>query len=236
MTALAPWTVLDSTAAFSDPWLRIRSDHVRTADGDVFGPYHVIEAPDWVAVVPLTRDGQRLLTVREYRHGIGAVLTGLPGGLVDPGDGNDLAAAAATAARRELWEETGYTGGGIERLAAVHPNPSNQTNTAHCFLATGLVRRALPQPGGPGEVQEVIETDLVGVLACLRDGTAVMHAVHVAALWSATARIACDPSGRFGTLPARLGRFLAGEAPRCPAAPLPESLTDAEIAELAIGG
>ncbi len=235
MSALAPWTVLDSTAAFTDPWLRVRSDHVRTSDGDVFGPYHVIEAPDWVAVVPLTADGQRLLMVREYRHGVGAVLTGLPGGLVDPGDGNDRAAAAVAAARRELQEETGYSGGRIERLVAVYPNPSNQTNTAHCFLATGLVRHALPQPGGPGEAQEVTETDLVGVLDDLRVGATVMHAVHVAALWSAAARIAADLSGRFGTLPARLCRFLAGEAPRCPGT-FPPALTDAELAELAIGG
>ena len=148
MTTVASWTVLDSKVAFADPWLRVRSDQVRTADGDVFGPYHVIEAPDWVTIVPLTRDGQRLLTVREYRHGIGAVLAGLPGGLVDPGDGNDRAMAAEAAARRELWEETSYSGGRIERLAAIHPNPSNQTNTAHCFLASGLARRALPQPGG----------------------------------------------------------------------------------------
>ena len=73
MTAAPPgvvsWTVLHSKVAFADPWLRVRSDHVRTADGDVFGPFHVIEYPDWVTIVPLTRDGHRLLTVREYRHG-----------------------------------------------------------------------------------------------------------------------------------------------------------------------
>ncbi len=232
MTTVASWTVLDSKVAFADPWLRVRSDHVRTADGDVFGPYHVIEAPDWVTVVPLTRDGQRLLTVREYRHGIGAVLTGLPGGLVDRGDGNDQAPAAARAARRELWEETGYSGGRIERLLAVHPNPSNQTNTAHCFLATGLVRRALPQPGGPGEVQEVAEVDLVRVLDDVRAGSVTLHAVHVAALWFAAVRIASDRSGRFGTLPARLRRFLTGKRPRCP----DTSTIDTDFAATTVGG
>ena len=66
--------------------------------------------------------------------------------------------------------------------------------------------------------------DLVSVLEGLRDGSATLHAVHVAALWSAAARIASNPSNRFGALPARLRGFLAGEAPRCPGT----SLTDAE--------
>lgn len=231
MTAALPgvgsWTVLDSSVSFADPRLRVRSDHVRTADGDVFGPYHVIEDPDWVTVVPLTGDGQRLLVVREYRHGIGAVLAGLPGGPVDPGNGND---GMATAARRELRERMGCSGGRIERLLAVHPNPANQTNTAHCFLATGLVRRTPPQPGGPGDAQEVAEQDLVGVLDDLRAGAVAMHAVHVAALWSAAARIASDRSGRFGALPARLRGFLAG-GPRCPGA-----TADAGHAERTVGG
>lgn len=232
MTAVAPWTVLDSKVVFADPWLRVRSGHVRTADGDVFGPYYVIEVPDWVTVVALTGDGQRLLTVREYRHGIGAVLSGLPGGLADPGDGMDRVKAAQTAARRELREETGCLAGEIERLATLRPNPSNQTNIAYCFLATGLIRSASPQLCGPGEVYEVVEADLVRVLGDMREGGVTLHAMHVAALWSAAARIASDGSGRFGTLPARLRRFLAGECPRCPDA----CAINGDLAPTMIGG
>lgn len=215
MPTVAPWTVLGSEVAFADPWLRVRSDHCRTADGDVIGPFHVIEALDWVTIVPLTQDSLRLLVVREYRHGVGAVLTGLPGGLVDPQDGNDPHAAARAAAERELREETGYGGGQLESLARLHPNPSNQTNTAHCFLATGLVRRASPEPGGKGEAQEVAEVEFAGILHDLRDGRTALHAVHAAALWSAAARIAADRTGRFGPLATRLRRILSGESARC---------------------
>jgi len=213
MSVVAPWTVLDSAISFADPWLRIRSDRVRTGDGDVFGPFHVVEYPDWVTVVPLVKDSFRLLLVREYRHGVRAVLPGLPGGIVDGTDGTLPAAAARRAAERELREETGYEGGRLEHLATLHPNPSNQSNTAYCFLSTGLFRTGLPKAGGSGEAQEVVEADLVETLTELRDGTRALHAIHAAALWSAAARIAAERSSRFGPLTDRLRHFLSGQEP-----------------------
>ncbi len=147
MSHPAPWTVLSSSTTFSDPWLTVRSDQVRTADGDTFGTFHVTEYPDWVTIVGLT-EGFRLVLVREYRHGVRVVPLGLPGGLVDEADGPPGERAAAAAARRELLEETGHGGGTLEPLLTVHPNPSNQTNTAYCFLATGLsgIARPLQRP------------------------------------------------------------------------------------------
>lgn len=211
MTAIASWTVLDSKLSFADPWLRVRSDRVCTAEGDVFGPFHVIEYPDWVTVVPLVESSLRLLLVREYRHGVGAILAGLPGGLVDPADGNVPAEAAGIAARRELQEETGYAGGRLEHLVTLHPNSSNQSNSAYCYLGAGLSSGRQPGHGGIGEAQEVVETDFVETLAAVRDGLLPFHAIHAAALWAAAARIAGDKTSRFGPLPDRLRCFLAGE-------------------------
>lgn len=208
---VAPWTVLDSQISLADRWLRVRSDRVRTAEGDVFGPYHVIEYPDWVTVVALTLHSQQLVLVREYRHGVGRVLWGLPGGVVDREDGSERLLAAKVAAQRELLEETGFASGGFERLASVYPNPSNQSNTAYCFLATDVQSIAPQRPAGDGEAQDVFEADFVDVLADLRDGNATLHTVHVAALWAAAARIAADSSGRFGVLSRQLRRFLSGD-------------------------
>ena len=72
---------------------------------------------DWVTIVPLVKSSLRLMLVREYRHGVGAILAGLPGGLVDPADGAVPEEAARAAARRELQEETGYAGGRLDHLA-----------------------------------------------------------------------------------------------------------------------
>ena len=232
MSTVRPWTVLGSTVAFADPWLRVRSDHCRTAEGDVIGPYHVVEYPDWVTIVALTSEG-RLLLVREYRHAVGAVLTGLPGGLVDPADGNARLPAAAAAARRELREETGFTAGTLELLTATYPNPSNQTNTAFCFLATGSAPAASGASIGGGEAQELVLDDFVRVLDWMQSGMAVLHTVHVAALWSAAGRIAADRSGRFGSLTARLQHVLGGAGQgRCPQ----PDLTGAELVPSTVGG
>ncbi len=59
--------------------------------------------PPTVSVLALTPDAQRVILVSQFRTGPGRVVLSLPGGLVD--EGEDVATAAA----RELREETGWT-------------------------------------------------------------------------------------------------------------------------------
>ncbi len=54
-------------------------------------------------------------------------------------------------------------------------------NTAYCYLASGLSRETQPEHGGIGEVQELVEADLVETLAAVRDGLLPFHAIHAAA-------------------------------------------------------
>ena len=65
------------------------------------GPAHVIDDPDRVAIVAISPGGSNIVLVRRYRHGIGSITTGLPGGEVDRPGGTphlDLAGIAA-------WQE-----------------------------------------------------------------------------------------------------------------------------------
>ena len=53
------------------------------------GDFHVLEAPDWVTVVPIVHDRGRqrcFLMVRQHRHGADLVTTEFPAGLVEPGE------------------------------------------------------------------------------------------------------------------------------------------------------
>ncbi len=198
---LHPWRVLGSRAAYADPWVRVRTDRVVTGAGDVLDSYHVVEYPDWTVVVALTATDHRLILVREYRHGIGTVLTGLPGGLVDPADGDRGPRAAENAARRELLEETGHAAGTLRLLLTTFPNPSNQSNTAFVFLTTEAVSAQASAEVGV----DVVLADFVDVLDRLRRGDLAMHAIHVAALWSAATALASAGDGAsVGSLPARL--------------------------------
>jgi ADP-ribose pyrophosphatase len=100
------------------------------------GRFVSLEAPDWATVVPvLSRDGtDYFLMVRQYRHGSDELSVEFPGGVVEPGEAPELAAA------RELEEETGYRAASIRRAASVSPNPAIMSNRYHVFLAEGLER------------------------------------------------------------------------------------------------
>jgi len=205
---IRPWRVLASRIAYADPFVSVRSDSVETGAGTVLNSDHVVEYPDWTTVVALGAEDQRLLLVQEYRHGVGAILTGLPGGLVDAADGPRGAGAAATAARRELREETGHDAAALRLLVTTFPNPSNQSNTAYVFLATGVKLAAdATQEAGV----ELVWADFVAVLQALRAGELLLHAIHVAALWSAAAAIAaCQDDPNLGALPARVRAAMGG--------------------------
>src|SRR5688500_4324697 len=82
---------------------------------------------DWCVAVAVTELGQWVL-VEQHRHGVDALTWEPAGGIVDQGE------SPAVAARRELLEETGFTGDDVEPLGWVHPNPAMSSNKVHFFL------------------------------------------------------------------------------------------------------
>ncbi len=126
---IEPWEVLSSRIVLEDQWIRVRADNCRRNDGVVIEPYYVLEYPDWVCVLPITPRGDVVIT-KEYRHGVGLVVAGLPSGVVDKADLGPEATA-----RRELLEETGYTSERIVPLGSLYANSTNQANMVHYFLA-----------------------------------------------------------------------------------------------------
>jgi ADP-ribose pyrophosphatase len=112
--------------------------------------FWIVDIVDWCNIVPLTRDGQ-VVMVRQQRHGIGAETLELPGGMIDPEDPSPLEAA-----RRELFEETGYRADAIEPTGVIAPNPAMQTNRCWSFLARDVVKVGEPRLDGGEDIDVVL--------------------------------------------------------------------------------
>ena len=129
------WKVLESEYLVRQPWLTARRDRLELPDGRIIPEYYVLEYPDWVNVIAITKDGQFVME-RQYRHAARKISLELPCGVMEEGE------TPLEAAQRELLEETGFGGGQWKKLMELSPNPSAMSNTTHCFLAIGVEKIA----------------------------------------------------------------------------------------------
>jgi ADP-ribose pyrophosphatase len=112
--------------------------------------FHVLECGDWVNVVPVTSD-DRVVLIRQFRHGVRDFSLEIPGGLIDPEDPSPMHAG-----RREMREETGYDSDDLVALGWSHPNPALQGNRCHTFLARDVRRIGEPAQDGTEETEVVL--------------------------------------------------------------------------------
>ncbi|HEY4386727.1 MAG TPA: NUDIX hydrolase [Ktedonobacteraceae bacterium] len=132
----------------------------------------MIECSTWVNVVALTSEGQMIL-VREYRHGAGQVLLGLPGGTVE-GQGEK----PLIAIQRELREETGYSSEHFFVLGQSYANPANQNNTIWSFLALDA-HKSQEQDLDETEDIEIVLQDFIDFSQQTWHGAIPLQALHL---------------------------------------------------------
>jgi 8-oxo-dGTP pyrophosphatase MutT (NUDIX family) len=174
MTALEH-ELLDSVDVFREGRMALRGEMYRLPDGRVAGPYRLLDYPDWVNALALTREGEAVL-VRQYRPGPKKITLELPGGAVEPAE-QSLEAAM----RRELEEETGYGRGSLKYLASLSPNSASHTNRVHSFLATGVEPIGDLRPDDT-EFLEVVTMSLDQLLETAAAG-GLDQAMHLATLF-----------------------------------------------------
>lgn len=168
------WEILQSGYLIKRPWLTARRDRVRLPNGVINDEYYVLEYPDWVNVIAITKEGDFLME-RQYRHGLQWTGYELCAGVCEAGED------PLESARRELYEETGYAGGEWVKHMTISANTSTMTNLCHCFVATGVERVS----GQHLEETEDISVHLLSVdeVRRLLTGNEIRQALMAAPLW-----------------------------------------------------
>jgi 8-oxo-dGTP pyrophosphatase MutT (NUDIX family) len=136
-----PWRRVSRRTAYENPWIEIHHDDVIRPDGNP-GIYGVVHFRHYATgVVPMDLETDSVLLVGQWRYTMDHYSWEIPEG------GGNFGEPAEDAARRELLEETGYTGGTWRQLYTTELSNSVSDEVAYVFVATDLVPgEAMPEP------------------------------------------------------------------------------------------
>lgn len=130
---MEPWRTTDRRVVFRPDdgrFVSIEEHRIELPSGDIIDDWVWIDTPDFVNVVVQTIDNDYLV-FRQTKYAVEGTTLAVVGGYVDPGE------EPATAARREVLEETGWECSDLHPLGAYAIDGNRGVGTGHLFLATG---------------------------------------------------------------------------------------------------
>jgi ADP-ribose pyrophosphatase len=144
------------------PWVTVEEHVVVLPDGSTIDGWPWLELPDYAIVVAVT-DAGSFLVFRQRKYGVEGLTLSPPGGYLDPGED------AATAAGRELLEETGYEAGRWTSLGQYVVDGNRGCGMGHLYLARDA-RRVAEADADDLEEQELLLLSRAEVEAALLRG------------------------------------------------------------------
>ncbi|MFA6278015.1 MAG: NUDIX hydrolase [Pedobacter sp.] len=168
------WQKLASKYLVREKWATLRVDTCELQNGTIKDDYYVLEYPNWVNAIALTKEN-KIILVRQYRFAADIISLEIPGGVIDEGENPE------TAILRELQEETGYTFETCELIATLYPNPATSNNKTFTYLLKGGIKTH-EQHLDEHEILNVEEYTIEEVQQLLKDNK-IDQALHVAGLY-----------------------------------------------------
>jgi ADP-ribose pyrophosphatase len=133
-----PWRVAQRRSVFSGGPIRdISVERVVLPDGRAIDDFYRIELPDFALIFAVTSSDEVLL-LRQYKHGVGRTCITCPGGALGEGE------SPLDAAKRELFEETGFVSDAWTSLGGFVTNANQRCSIAHLFVARACRREGAP--------------------------------------------------------------------------------------------
>lgn len=180
--SIESWVTTNEELKYTTNIFKLLNRDMLLKSEDHEASFSILEAPDWMNVIPLTAENEVVL-VEQYRYGTEEPTLELPGGMVDPGETHD------ETAKRELLEETGFSGTEWYYLGNVSSNPAFLTNHTHLYVARNC-RKIQEQELDGNERINVHTIPLDDFLEMVKEGS-VHHSLVVAAvakflLWKRT--------------------------------------------------
>jgi len=146
----------------SGKWLSVELRQVETPSGRIIDDWPWIKTPDYVNVVPVTKEGE-FLCFRQDKYAFDSLTLAPVGGYIEPGE------APLPAAQRELLEEMGCTAEEWLPLGSFWVDPNRGVAVGHLFLALGT-RQVTERDADDLEQQELQYLSRAEVEAALDAG------------------------------------------------------------------
>lgn len=123
---LKKWKLLDKKNVLSNQWMTVEKRKYRLPNGVVSDSYYHFIRPDYVLIIA-TDDQKNFVLEKQYRRGVDEFIYDLPAGWIDRGE------SPVDAAKRELFEETGYKGS-AEVIGKIYVQPGYSSQIAYVVL------------------------------------------------------------------------------------------------------
>jgi ADP-ribose pyrophosphatase len=134
---IQPWIIIEERDLSPSEWMPITQHKVQLPNGKIVEDYYYCKLGNVALVIAFTTNN-KIVLVRQYKHGIGQIVLELPGGMQH--NHADMKACALA----ELEEETGIRAkeDTVVSLGVMSGNPTKTNQVTYGFLATDVVFNA----------------------------------------------------------------------------------------------